>query len=80
MTAWIQETRNGFEMAEEEMDRIHAESVQGKQSIAVQVDMKKWAERRGFSWPSTNYDRIIRRHAEDRGWTQEGFTGMEIIQ
>ena len=74
----IQSTRNGFEMAEEEVSRIYAEPVQGKQSIAVQHDMKQWAEREGL-WPSNNYQRIIRRHAEARGWTQEGFTGMEIV-
>ena len=79
MTAWIQETRNGFEIAEEEINRLEAKPIQGKQSTAVQIDMKKWALKEGL-WPSSNYGRIIRRHAEARGWTQEGFTGMEIIE
>lgn len=73
----IQSTRDGFEMAEDEMNRVHAETAQGKQSIAVQIDMKNWAKQEGL-WPSSNYGRIVRRHAEARGWTQEGFTGMEI--
>ena len=75
----ILSTRDGFEMAEEEMDRIYAEPIQGKQSIAVQIDMKNWAKQEGL-WPSSNYGRIVRRHAEARGWTQEGFTGMEIVE
>ena len=74
----IQSTRDGFEMAEDEMNRVHAETAQGKQSIAVQIDMKNWAKQEGL-WPSSNYGRIVRRHAEARGWTQEGFTGMETI-
>lgn len=79
MRPWIQETRNGFEIAEEEINRLEALPVQGKQSCMVQVDMKKWAQKEGL-WPSANYGRIIRRHAEARGWTQPGFTGMEIIE
>ena len=75
----IQSTRGGFEMAEDEMNRVHAETAQGKQSIAVQIDMKSWAKQEGL-WPSANYKRIVRKHAEARGWMQEGFTGMEIIQ
>lgn len=75
----IQSTRDGFEMAEDEMNRVHAETAQGKQSIAVQIDMKNWAKQEGL-WPSSNYGRIVRRHAEARGWTQEGFTGMEICE
>ena len=73
----IQSTLGGFEMAENEMNRVHAETAQGKQSIAVQIDMKNWAKQEGL-WPSSNYGRIVRRHAEARGWMQEGFTGMEI--
>tara|TARA_A200000159_G_C7322635_1_gene339484 strand:+ start:471 stop:749 length:279 start_codon:yes stop_codon:yes gene_type:complete len=31
-------------------------------------------------WPSADYRDIIDAHADARGWTQEGFTGMEIVQ
>ena len=75
----ILSTRNGFVMAADEVARVHAETAQGKQSIAVQIDMKNWAKQEGL-WPSSNYGRIVRRHAEARGWTQEGFTGMEIVE
>ncbi len=77
MTPWIQETRNGFEIAEEEMNRIEALPVQGEQSIMVQSDMKAYAVKAGL-WPHRHYDVIIEAHAIERGWTQKGFTGMEI--
>ena len=78
MEPWIQSTRNGFDMAEEEINRLEALPFQGEQSYMVQIDMKKWAQKEGL-WPTTNYGRIIREHADARGWTQEGFTGMEIV-
>ena len=77
-TPWIQETRNGFVMAADEVARVHAEIAQGEQSIAVQIDMKKWSEKAGM-WPNAEYKNIIKAHAESRGGTQEGFTGMEIL-
>lgn len=64
---------------EDEQFRINADTAQGEQSSAVQVDMKKWAQKEGL-WPQINYHRIIEAHAEARGWTQEGFTGLEIIE
>ena len=77
MTPWIQETRNGFEIAEEEVNRIEVLPVQGDQSIIVQRDMKAWAVKKGI-WPSEPYRDIIVLHAIDRGWLQENFTGMEV--
>ena len=77
MTPWIQETRNGFEIAEEEMNRIEALPVQGDQSIMVQRDMKARAVKKGI-WLSEPYRDIIVLHAIDRGWLQENFTGMEV--
>jgi hypothetical protein len=67
----------GFDIAVEEMDRVHAETVQGEQSIAVQIDMKKWAKEKGL-WPVEPYKNIIVLHAIDRGWLQEYNDGMEI--
>lgn len=77
MEPWIQFTRNGFAMAEEEMNRLEAQPVQGVQSCTVQSDMKKWAYNEGH-WLEKPYAYIIAAHAKHCGWTQEGFTGMEI--
>ena len=70
------ETRNGFGVAVDEVERIYAENVQGEQSSAVQSDMKQWALKEGH-WPDMDYIHMVAAHAEARGWTQEGFTGME---
>ena len=77
MEPWIQKTRNGFLMAADEVARVHAETAQGEQSIMVQRDMKQWALKEGH-WPHMDYIHMVAAHAEARGWTQEGFTGMEI--
>jgi len=63
----------------DEVRRIYADTAQGKQSSMIQMDMKKWAQKEGL-WPQVNYHRIIEAHAEDRGWMQEDFTGLEIIE
>lgn len=75
MEPWIQ--HNGFDIAEEEINRLEALPFQGEQSYMVQIDMKKWAQKEGM-WPHSNYRNIISGHASARGWTQEGFTGMEM--
>ena len=66
-------------LIEEEYRRIDAQTAQGEQSSAVQSDMKKWAEKEGH-WPMMDYVHMVAAHAVARGWTQEGFTGMEIIE
>ena len=63
---------------EDEVYRINAETAQGKQSSMVQVEMKKWAQKEGM-WPASQYANIVDAHAEARGWTQSGWTGMEIL-
>jgi hypothetical protein len=80
MKPWIQETRNGFNMSTEEIDRIYAEPVQGEQSIVVQLDLKSWALEKGLWNTDEPYNDMIVRHAIDRGWLQENFTGMEIVE
>lgn len=61
-----------------EIDKINnAVSFQGPLSVAVQRDMGEWAKANGW-WGSSHYQDIVLAHAEARGWTQEGFTGMEI--
>lgn len=78
MTPWIQETRNGFEIAEEEINRLEASPAQGEQSCAVQSDMKAWSLKNGL-WPHEPYKNMIVLHAIDRGWLQEYVDGMEIV-
>ena len=68
---------NSTDLIFEEVDHINAKPVQGEQSIMVQIDMKKWAEKEGH-WPQMDYVHMIAAHGVARGWTQEGFTGMEI--
>ena len=63
---------------EEEIRRVNPELVGGKQSIGVQSDMKTWALKEGH-WPHMVYIHMVAAHAAFRGWTQEGFTGMEVI-
>jgi len=62
---------------EEEQNRINAGIAQGEQSIMVQKDMKQWGVENGM-WPNLAYWKIVYDHAVARGWTQEGFTGMEV--
>ena len=62
----------------EEVDRINAQPVQGDQSIMVQHDMKQWAVDNDM-WPSSEYGIIVFEHAKARGWTQDNFTGLEIV-
>jgi len=69
---------NSTDLIFEEVDHINAKPVQGEQSIMVQRDMKKWAEQEGH-WPQMDYIHMIAAHGVARGWTQEGFTGMEIV-
>jgi len=78
MTPWIQETRNGFDIAEEEINRLEASPAQGVQSCMVQSDMKAWSLKNGL-WPHEPYKNMIVLHAIDRGWLQEYVDGMEIV-
>ena len=68
---------NSTDFIFEEVDRINAQPAQGEQSSAVQSDMKKWAEKEGH-WPMMDYVHMVAAHAVARGWTQEGFTGLEM--
>lgn len=68
-----------MDCVEEELERINALPFQGEQSSMVQFDMKKWAQKEGH-WPQMDYVHMIAAHAVARGWTQEGFTGMEIVE
>ena len=70
---------NETDLILEEVDRINAKPAQGEQSSMVQSDMKKWAVKEGH-WPSMDYIHMIAAHGVARGWTQEGFTGLEIVE
>ena len=70
---------NSTDLIFEEIDHINAKPVQGEQSIMVQRDMKQWAEKEGH-WPQMDYIHMIAAHAVARGWTQDGFDEMEIVQ
>jgi len=72
-------TLDEMKFVEDEEFRINALPFQGEQSTMVQIDMKKWAQKQGM-WPQEQYGEIIHYYAAARGWTQEGFTGMEIIE
>ena len=66
-----------MDIIQDEISRINADTAQGEQSTMVQKDMKQWALKEGH-WPQMDYIHMIAAHGVARGWTQEGFTGMEI--
>ena len=63
---------------EEEYRRIEPQVCEGEMQAAVKSDMGKWAKATGV-WGQMHYRDIVLLNAEQRGWTQEGFTGMEIV-
>ena len=63
---------------EDEVYRINAGTAQGEQSIMIQSEMKQFGLANDM-WPMSNYGDIVAAHAEARGWTQDGFTGMEVV-
>jgi len=64
---------------EEESRRIDPYVCEGDMQAEVKSDMGKWAKATGV-WGSMHYSHIVEAFAEARGWTQEGFTGLEIIE
>ena len=68
-----------WNMVESEAERIYAHHTHGEQWDMVRQDMHQWSIETGFSVPyDVPYKDIVKAHAEARGWTQEGFTGMEV--
>ena len=61
---------------EAEQRRIEPYVMQGDMQAEVQMDMGRWAKDTGI-WGSMHYSHIVEAYAEARGWSQEGFTGME---
>lgn len=68
-----------IKFVETEVNRINAEVMLGEQAAMIQSDMKRFAVSNDM-WPTSVYKDLINAHAEYRGWLQEGFTGMEIMQ
>jgi len=64
---------------EEEQRRIEPYVCEGDMQAEVKSDMGKWAKATGI-WGSMHYSHIVDAYAEARGWTQEGFTGLEIVE
>jgi len=63
---------------EAEQRRIEPYDFEGDLQYQIKQDVKAWAVKEGL-WPQINRFRILEEYAETRGWTQEGFTGMEIV-
>ena len=64
---------------EEEQRRIDPYVCEGDMQAEVKSDMGKWAKSTGV-WGNMHYSHIVEAFAEARGWTQECFTGLEIIE
>ena len=61
----------------DEVNKVNAGTSQGQHSLMVEMDM--WAWKQNTTWTNgTTLKDIIHAYAEERGWTQEGFTGMEV--
>ena len=66
-------------LIEEEYRRIEPYICEGDMQAEVKSDMGKWAKATGV-WGSMHYSHIVEAFAEARGWTQEGFDEMEVIE
>jgi len=66
-------------LIEEEYRRIEPYVCEGDMQAEVKSDMGKWAKATGV-WGSMHYSHIVEAFAEARGWTQEGFDEMEVIE
>lgn len=62
----------------EEAARINAKPVEGDQAELVKLDMECWSIRNGM-FDTATYNEIVKAHADDRGWSQEGVNGLEIV-
>lgn len=64
---------------EAEQRRIEPYLYEGDLQVEVKSDMGRWAKSTGV-WGQMHYRDIVLLNAEQRGWTQKGFTGLEIIE
>jgi len=65
-------------LVEEEIRRVSPEMVQGELPTMILRDMKIWALKKGLL-NSEPYNDLVVLHAQDRGWVQANFTGLEIL-
>jgi hypothetical protein len=75
----ISQREGDIKFIEAEQRRIKPYTFEADQSVQIKQDVKAWAVKEGL-WPRINRFRILEEYAESRGWTQEGFTGMEIVE
>jgi hypothetical protein len=73
----ISEREGVRKFIEGEQRRIEPYAFEGDLQYQLKQDVKAWAVKEGL-WPRINRFRIAEAYAEEKGWTQEGFTGMEI--
>lgn len=64
---------------EEEGRRIDPYVCEGDMQAEVKSDMGRWAKATGV-WGNMHYSHIVEAFAKARGWTQEGFDEMEVIE
>ena len=64
---------------EDEGRRIDPYVYEGDMQAEVKSDMGRWAKATGV-WGNMHYSHIVEAFAEARGWTQEGFDEMEVIE
>jgi len=74
----LSEREMNIKFIEAEQRRIEPYVCEGDMQAEVKSDMGRWAKATGV-WGQMHYRDIVLLNAEQRGWTQEGFTGMEIV-
>jgi|TARA_R110001606_G_scaffold2418_1_gene10562 hypothetical protein len=80
----IVSTRNGFEIAQEEMAKINeCQPIAGEQSIMIQLEMNAWAVDNDI-WHASDhaiidYRDVVDAYAELRGWKQSPVDGFELV-
>jgi hypothetical protein len=65
----------------DEISKIYADAVLGKMENLVKQDVEAYNVKLGTWGTSThNYKDCVKLYASSRGWTQEGFDEMEVIE
>lgn len=74
----LSERSADIKFIEAEQRRIEPWVCEGDMQAEVKSDMGRWAKATGV-WGTMHYSHIVAAYAKHRGWTQEDFTGMEIV-
>lgn len=64
----------------DEISKIYAGAVSGEMQNLVKQDMKAYKTELGTWGTSTTRQECIKLYAASRGWLQEGFDEMEVIE